>query len=457
MTLRKLSGGNLISIPTSRTPRLLPTRLFNKNFLLLWQGQAVSFIGDELFDIILILWIKELTDSATMTGLFLAMGGFVYMAVTPIAGTFADRYSRKKIIVWTDLLQGGAMISLALLVLFWPQNTQFILLCLFIVIIFGEALNSFFGPAMVAAVPDIVPKSKLEQANSMMDITHSVSLFFGQALGGTLFRIVGAPIIIFFNGISFVVSAFSEMFIEIPQTVSKKEGTYKEQMAAFRQEMMAGFRYVGQTAGLRQLIILMSVLNFFVAPGLVLLPFFVEDFLGVGPQWYGFLLAAAGVGAIIGAVLAGVVSLSGKAQARIILLSFFLQAIALGALGFVYSPWLAMLLLLISGMCEGVIGIKTTSLIQATTPSEMRGRVFGLLGTLTAAIMSIGFGLAGGVADLMDQNIPLVFLLSSGLATTMILIFAVRSDLHAFLSTVPSNEAANKDEEGVGQGSKNRD
>ena len=441
MTLRKLIGGDLVSIPTARTTRRGPTRLFNKNFLLLWQGQAVSFIGDELFDIILILWIKELTGSATMTGLFLAVGGFVYMAVTPLAGTFADRYSRKKIIVWTDLLQGGAMIGLALLVLFWPQSTQFILICLFIVIIFGEALNSFFGPAMIAAVPDIVPKSKLEQANSAMDVSHSVSVFLGQAMGGMLFRIVGAPIIIFFNGISFILSAFSELFIDIPQTVPKKEESFQGQMAAFRQETMAGFRYVRETVGLRQLIILMSVLNFFVAPGLVLLPFFVEDFMLVGPEWYGFLLAAAGVGAIVGSVAAGVLSLSGNAQSRIVLFSFLMQALLLGSLGMVRSPWLALLLLLLTGICEGVIGIKTTTLIQATTPSEMRGRVFALLGTLTAAIMSIGFGVAGIVADLADQNIPLVFLLSSGIAAVIILWFAAGKELRTFLSTVPPDGA----------------
>ena len=88
-------------------------KLLNKNFVLLWQGQFVSRMGTQVFLIAMLAWIKDTTDSGIMLGTISAIAGAVAIALGPFCGVFADRNSRKKIIVVTDILNGILMVAFA--------------------------------------------------------------------------------------------------------------------------------------------------------------------------------------------------------------------------------------------------------------------------------------------------------------------------------------------------------
>ena len=117
------------------------------------------------------------------------------------------------------------MLSLAALLFLRADATDLIVTALFVVLIINAAASSLFGPAINASVPDLVPKNKIDNANSVLQITYSLAVFIGQGIGGTLFRIIGAPLIILFNGVSFLFSSFSELFITLP----KKAGNRKRE------------------------------------------------------------------------------------------------------------------------------------------------------------------------------------------------------------------------------------
>lgn len=417
-----------------------PTKLFNRNYFLLWQGQTVSRLGTQVFSIALALWIKDATGSATLMGLVLMLSSLPAVILGPIGGAFADRYSRRKIIILADAANGIAFVALASLMYLAPEATQAILVALFLVSTLSGVLGAFFSPAISAAVPDIVPPKQLTTANSLGQLSQQLSVFFGQGLGGTLYRLLGAPLLFFFNGISYLFSAVSESFITIPQNMPEKASGWRAQMREFRADVADGFHYIWHKDGLRELVFVSALLNFFTAPILLLLPFYVEDFLQVRVDWYGFIIAAYGVGALIGYIAAGAIRVSSTMRARLMIAFILLEASGYGLLAFVGDPYTALALSVLGGFAGGYVTVNITTLLQFTTPGPIRGRVFGLLATIAGAITPIAMGISGVVADLLNQNIPLIYLVCGVILALLTLLLSLNKRFRDYLATEISEE-----------------
>jgi len=391
------------------TAYMKPIKLWNKNFFLLWQGQFVSQLGNQAFSIAMIFWIKHQTGSASLMGLLMMLIHLPMVILGPIAGTIADSYSRRKIIIACDVLAGIPVIILAMLLFFAPQQTSLILVLMLVVGLLLGAVRTFFNPAITAAIPDIVPKEKISAANSLNQSSVQISTIFGQGLGGYLFMLLGAPLLILIDGITYLFSAFSESFITIPQTLPEKSKIWREKFAQFKKDTLEGFKIVWGNTGMRAMFFVAAFLNFFIMPLIVLLPFYVEDFLLVTPDWYGYLLAGFGFGALIGYGFAGALKLSGKRRSRSVISVMILQTVFLASLSVVNIPVLALVIWVSIGITNGFININIITLLQTSIPSEIRGRIFGLFTTITAGLTPIGLGLGGVVADLTGRNIPLIY------------------------------------------------
>src|SRR4028119_1923222 len=130
-----------------------PKKLFNKNFALLWQGQLISQIGAQAFSIAALFWTKNQTNSATLVGVLLMLSVLPQILLSPVGGTFADRYSRKKIIVACDLVNSFFMTALAL-IFFFNRSNDLLFIALLIASLVISSVKSFFNPAATAAIPD---------------------------------------------------------------------------------------------------------------------------------------------------------------------------------------------------------------------------------------------------------------------------------------------------------------
>jgi len=411
-----------------------PLKLMNKNFILLWQGQLVSQIGSQAFVVALMFWTKHATGSATLMGMLMMMAMLPAVILGPIGGTFADRYPRRRIIVFSDVLNGIAVLSFAGVLYIFPGATKLILVYLFLVTIFIAVVGSFFRPAISAAIPDLVPKEKIEAANSMNQSSMQIALFIGQGLGGVLYRILGPLILVFADGLSYLFSAFSESFITIPQVIPENSNKWGELYKAFKKDTIEGFHYIWKKAGMRNLYLAAAFFNFFFAPIILLLPFYVEDFMKVKPDWYGYLLAAFGFGTIMGYLAAGIIKFSGRSRCISLIVILIAFCILFGSLGLVKIPIIALTLILIAGFIDGIFNIIIITLLQKTTPSEIRGRVFGLLYTLSLALFPIAMGLSGIVADLVNHNIPLIYITSGVILVILSIILSLNRDFRDFLS-----------------------
>src|SRR4030042_5415391 len=319
-------------------------KLFNKNFFLFMEGQFISQLGDQAFMIAMMFWIKHQTGSASLMGLLMTAAMLPAVLLGPITGTFADHYYRKKIIVYSDIVRSIPVLLLAGIVFFFPGSTELGITALFAVTLLLGIVGALFNPAIMASIPDIVPEEKVAAANSLSQATRQISLFFGQALGGCLFVLFGAPALFLIDGISFLFSGFSETFIKITQKSPEKSPDWREKFKQFKADMMFGLKFSWEHTGLRALFFAAAFINFFVMPIILLLPFYVEDFLGTTPDWYGYILAAFGFGSLVGYGIAGALKIPANLKSGVFIVSLILMAACLPALILMYKPLHALLL-----------------------------------------------------------------------------------------------------------------
>jgi len=410
----------------------------NKDFFLLWQGQFVSRLGSQAFMIAMMFWLKHATGSATLMGTLMMLSMLPMVLLGPFGGTFADLHSRRKIIIVSDVIHGLFVVSLAVLMMSVPDATSTIVVWLTVVAVVSGVVSAFFRPAITASIPSIVPEDKVAAANSLNEGTYHVSTLIGQGIGGVLFRVLGAPILFLIDGLSFLYSAISEAFIKIPQEIPERSSSWKDQFNRFLADTREGLRFVWGRTGMRNLFLAAAVLNFFAMPYMVLFPFYVEDVLGTTPDWYGYILAGYGGGSLIGYAVYGALKLSGRRRARVMILCLIGLAVSLAALGVSREPVLSLALIVLTGVFGGTFNVATLTLIQLATPDGMRGRMFGLLQTLVGGLSPISMGITGVVADLLDQNVPLIYLVCGGVLVVISIAIAANRDYRKFLAAEPA-------------------
>lgn len=424
---------------TSRPTSLAASggRLMNRNFLLLWLGQSVSQLGNQAFLIAVAFWIVEETGSASLMGLLTAVGTLPGVLLGPIGGTFADRHPRIRILVVCDFLAGLGVLGLAAALFLMPDRVSLLVALLFAVEVLEGVIRAFFLPAISAAIPDLVPEEKLEAANSLNQFSIQAWLLIGQAAGGILFRVLGAPLLFLVDGLSFLFAGASAMLIRLPEErrrVAIPEEAGASPFRDFLRETAEGFRYVWGRKGLRDFMLTASLVNFLLMPVLVLLPFYVQLYLEKGAAWYGFLMAALSAGTVAGFLLAGTLRLRGRARAAGIILSLLTLPLLFGILGFLRSPGLALVGAFLGGAALGFVNVQLAATTQSSTPAELRGRVMGLLGTLGGGLMPVGMALGGFLGDLTGKNVPLVYGVCAVLAALVIVITTSGRECREYLA-----------------------
>jgi DHA3 family macrolide efflux protein-like MFS transporter len=417
-------------------PAEAPGRLWNRNFTLLWLGQTISNLGNPAFHIGAMFWLMEKTGSASLMGLLMTVSMIPGVLLGPFGGTFADRHSRVRIMIWADVISGMAGLAFATAVWLRPDDTALIIPLLFVLSVGVGIVRAFFAPAASSLVPDLVPRNKLAAANSLSQFSVQVSMVSGQALGGILYKVFGPVLLFFFDAVSFLFAGVCALFIPRDRTGERPVvRTDVHPVRQFLAETADGFRYFWSRTGLRDFTIVACVINFLSTPGLVLFPFYVDLYLKAGPQWYGFLMAAVSVGVIVGFLLAGSLRLEGKGRATAILTAMLLYPVFFGSLALWRAPIPALIAVFLGGVTTGIVNVYLITMIQAATPTELRGRVMGFLGTLSGGLMPLGMALGGFVGDLTGKNVPLILTVCAVLALLATVLLGFRRACREFLAS----------------------
>ncbi|MDX5418199.1 MAG: MFS transporter [Hymenobacteraceae bacterium] len=416
-------------------------KLFNKNFFLLWQGQFVSQLGSQAFAIAVLFWTKHQTESGTLVGVVLMLSMLPQVLFSAIGGAFADHYPRKNIIVACDLISGAFMVVLAALFFLFPEADSMLFTGVVIASMVVSAVKAFFNPAVVASLPDIVPAKQVAAGNSSLQMLAQISSLAGLGLGGLLFRVLGAPLLFLINGLSFIFSGVSECFIEIPRVGADKDKETKKTVSAFKKDIIAGVKHIMHHKGLKSTFYVTALLNFFLSPIYVILPFYVEDVLQLKTDWYGYIAGIFGLGSVIGYLLVSVVRLRSSTRKNSLVAGFAVSTVLVIALSAVKVLGAVLVFFCLLGLFNGYIGIIILTQIQMSIKSEMRGRVMGSLMTLTGAIVPLSLAASGIVLDFLDQNAQVMLLVCGGLLALLTGMIILNKSFLEFIAADPAEDA----------------
>ncbi|MYE11190.1 MAG: MFS transporter [Gammaproteobacteria bacterium] len=386
------------------------TRLLNRDFLLLWQAQGASGIGVAMAQVATVYWLLEETGSATVMGLVSMTAAIPGVLLGPFGGALADRYSRRMLIVAGNGLLGIAALCLGLAFVAVPGQVEFKIGALAAFGVLTGAANAVLRPAVMAAVPNLVPLVRLNTANAMNSFATMASNGIGNAIGGVLFRVIGAPMLFLSTGCTYLLAALSVAFLRMPQALPLAPPSLRSLMSAFMTDVAVGLRYVWGRKGLRNMVLAFAMLNFVTAPMAVLLPILLDQHRGLPPDWYGYLMGSMATGNVTGMIVAGVVRIDGPARTVTMLAALYSMAVCTFVIGVAESPYTLLVAHAVDGVFMGMMMVAFTTLMQATTPDRLRGRAMSVLMTLIMGTVPIAMGLAGVLADAVDQNVPLLFI-----------------------------------------------
>jgi MFS family permease len=370
------------------------TVLRNRDFLALWLSQLISKVGDNFAVVAALVVINELAVKTGLAVVVIAAAMTIPQLFALASGVFVDRFSRKAVMIVTDLLRAG-VILLALLV---QEPGQLYILYLAAFMVMG--LGAVFIPARNASLPNMVPEDHLLTANALIQATELVSLIAGASLATLVISLSSTSTAFVVDSITFLVSALFLLAARIPrgQPVSASSAPRGE-FRRFWEAFTDGVRYIASNRHLLQLMAITTVATLGLSATVLLAAAYFKQLLGISAEYLGLLQATEGVGMALGAVL--ISAYASWARSRQIV-SVTMIVLGGGILVFALAPvyWLVLVGALVVGLC--VVSARTTlaAMTQALVPDSQRGRVESAMvtvigmGTMGALIMA---GILGDV------------------------------------------------------------
>ncbi len=370
-----------------RGPRALEA-LRHRDFRLLFTGQLVSLIGDAAF-VTALGWKTFTLAGSAKLGVVLFCQAVAVLTTLLIGGALADRLSRRRLMIVSDLTRLVAVGALAAVDA--SGHLSFPLLAAFAVLVgLGDG---FFYPAFGGMVPLLVEKPSIASANSLIGVARWGSFMIGPAFAGFLYHPLGSSVVFAADAASFAVSAFL-VYRTRPRVIeaAEREGTLRE--------IASGARYVAQVPWLWVTIMLFGVILMFqLAPQQVLMPKLVTTQWHRGVGAYALLTTLMGVGTVAGTLLFGQIQ---PRRRRGVISYVFWVVNSCAVVGIALSPWyeLAGALMVVRGVCVGFgVAIWETMLMELV-PEHLLSRVVSLDYFGSFGLMPVGLALAAGVSGL---------------------------------------------------------
>ena len=378
--------------------RLIFRALYSRNYRLFFGGQGISLIGTWMQQIAMSWLVYRLTNSAFLLGLIGFSSQIASLFFSPFAGVLSDRWNRHHILVVTQLLamiQAFILASLTLTgVIAVPH--------LIILSIFLGLVNAFDMPTRQAFVVEMVEKKKdLGNAIALNSFLFNGARLVGPSVAGILISILGEGMCFLLNGFSFlaVIIALLAMKITPNQKDSQKPRVWPE--------LKEGFIYAFSFPPIRSILFFIGWISFVGMANTTLMPVFARDILHGDSKTYGFLMAAIGVGAIIGAIfLASRKNVLGLG--RIIVIASGIFGIGLIFFSLSHILWLSFFLLLLAGFGMMVHMASSNTILQTIVDDDKRGRVMSLYAMAFMGMAPLGSLVGGSLAGWIGAPLTLI-------------------------------------------------
>ncbi len=378
-------------------------------FLVLLLSEAVSLIGDRILLVALITLVYEQMGSSAAVGLLAMLKSIPALALGTLAGVFVDRWSRKWIMVASNLLQAIMVVCIP-----WISALPVVF-----GLYFGMAIVSqFFVPARSATIPALVPEAALTAANSLFAMAFVGAIVIGPALGGWITDSAGLHMAFYVDGLTFLVPAVAVGCLAIPRTGIARQA--RKLGADWRE----GLSVARSQPKFRIALLLLTTAGLLIAGLSTLGVMVIRQKLGGSAGQFGLMMSATGLGMLLGAASSNRVAtrLEKRGISRLQLGAIGAALAGCGMAGLALSPRLE--LAIASGCLLGLgfvtIQVHAQTALQSA-PDQMRGRLLGLSNALMGSMTFLVAGLSGLIAARTGAT-PVLLALASIVISTSILL-----------------------------------
>lgn len=390
--------------------------LKRRSFFLLSFGSFVSLMGTLIQQFALSLYVLKTTGSGTMFATVIAAGTIPRLILGPFGGVLADKLDRKKTFVSLDIVSGFLTLIFALIYVM-KGYLSFTEILIYVVLL--QVVNAFFEPAISTVVPSILEREELMSANAFLSTLRQIASVLSPIIAGVLYGGFGLFTVMLVNGISFLCSGVSEMFIDMPpMEVEDKSITLKNVTEDFK----IGFGFIKDTRVALAVLLLGIFVNFaFSGMFSILLPYaFIQKF-GISEAQFGSFMSIVFIGMVIGPALGAMWSKRAGTE-KIIMMSMSGTAIMMFAIGMFLSPLVPESFHTPLGIMIGtgtfmffvclliaIVNVCISTHFQKIVPLEIMGRVGSVFSTLIMASMPIGQMLYGALLEQVEPSVGFVF------------------------------------------------
>ena len=370
----------------------------HREFRLIWYGQMFSSMATWMDQVARGWLIYELTDSTLQLGLVRGVQAIPILLLSPLAGSAADRYSRKMQVLVAQLVNGLLFGAIALLI-FREQIEPWHVY----VTAFGMSIVwTFQQPSRAAMVGDAVPLSQLTNAVGLNSIVFNVARSAGPALAGLLIALYGTAGSYTAQAIFYFLATIWTVQLRSGRPSRARFHVDAAHTESLGRSIIEGWKFSWRNEAVRASLLIVVFASLFIIPFMTLLPVFARDILQVGADGQGLLLSAMGVGALFSSVLLASV---GDRLPRINLMLGGVTLYGVIIVVFAASPWFELSLALMVSV--GIVHVTSHALaqtvIQTYSPAEFRGRTMAIF-HMTHVVLLVGGILIGAFSSLVGAQ-----------------------------------------------------
>lgn len=366
-------------------------------FTIVWFGQLVSLLGTGMTQFGLMIWAWKETGSATALALVFFFGFMPNVLMMPFAGAMVDRYSRKAMMIVSDLAAGLATAGMLLLYSLGALHIWHVYILIFV----SGAFQAFQFPAYSAAITMMVKKEHYARASAMLSTARDFSGVFAPIVAGVLLGFIGLSGIMVIDIVTFVFAISAILAVHVPQPPPSEEG--KKGRRSFMSDAFYGFRYIYERKPLLGLQLVFLTFNLVVTFGFVVDQPMVLARTGDSAPTLGTVLSMGGIGGVAGGV---VMTLWGGPKRKVDgiiggMLALSVGGIVLFGLGREVVVWSVGLF--IGAFIVPIANGCSQAIWQAKVPPDLQGRVFATRALIASVGTPIAMLLAGPIADLVAE------------------------------------------------------
>lgn len=362
-----------------------------RTFLIIWIGQVISIAGSSLTNFGLGVWIFQKTGDATPFALTVLFGSLPRVFLLPVAGSLADRWNRRWLMILADT--GNALATLAIVVLLALGSLE--VWHIYLLSVVGSALGTFQGPAYQASITMLVPKKHLTRANGLVQSADALGGILAPLLAGFLFVTIGLGGILLIDFVTYFFALFALLLVRIPQP--SLETSAAEEKGTIAGDVRFAWRYLRDRPGLLGLLFYYASVNFFLSTVFVLSgPLVLSQH---DADVYGVIQMALGIGGLVGGLVASTWGGPQKHLVRAAIGGIALYMLGIIVAGLGIHPAFPALGLAFNLFVVTIVQSISNAIWQMKVAPEVQGRVFSLRYMLATIITPLAYLAAGPLAD----------------------------------------------------------